>query len=300
MKKFWMTVDGFYSGARDLRKVFDARFKDPRKANSDRFVWDYWHIPDQYTALRTPAWEYFPQKMYERFHVYLRDWGRTTLGCYEISPPWLSNYVEGCSQSLHADVPHGPWAYVFSLAPPKPKYSGGETMLLRPEVLSYWKEFDSTRGLEMNDLTVRIPAKFGRLTVFDPRLPHAVTPVKGVNDPREGRLVIHGWFTEPRPFLDGPLTQKAATSVLNDALPAINYELSMRTALNGTLSIRFDISPSGKVTHAAVLANTLVEMHDDAEYDAAAVISFIGQGMASVKFPKARGKTTLTIPFIFR
>jgi len=137
-----LTVKNFYSDAKKMRGVFEDRFKDPRNTDSQRFVWDYWHVPDQYTLVRTPAYYYFPQKMYEAFHQYLVDWGRQNLGCHDISAPWLSYYVDGCKQELHSDVPHGPWAYVFSLTPWKNRtFSGGETLLLRPSVLNYWQNF---------------------------------------------------------------------------------------------------------------------------------------------------------------
>ena len=64
MARGLLIVDGFAPEARTLRASFDERFAEPRKANRDRFVWDYWHVPGQYTALRTPAWEYFPKKGY--------------------------------------------------------------------------------------------------------------------------------------------------------------------------------------------------------------------------------------------
>lgn len=48
-----------------------------------------------------------------------------------------------------------------------------------------------------------VEPEFNRLTVFDPRLPHGVRPVRGTQDPREARLVLHGWFTEPTPFFTG-------------------------------------------------------------------------------------------------
>ncbi len=44
---------------------------------------------------------------------------------------------------------------------------------------------------------------FNRLTLFDPRLPHGVRAVEGTRDPRRGRLVVTGWFTEPTPFFNG-------------------------------------------------------------------------------------------------
>ena len=108
-------VDGFAPEAAALRRTFDDRFADPRSTRADRFVWDYWHVPGQYTALRTPAWTYFPARIYEAFHRRLVAWGRERLGCHDISPPWLSLYVDGCRQELHGDLPHGPWAFVFSL-----------------------------------------------------------------------------------------------------------------------------------------------------------------------------------------
>jgi hypothetical protein len=115
MSRSVIIVDRFASEARALRSVFDARFAAPREAHGDRFVWDYWHVPDQYTALRTPAWTYFPRRLYAQFHNRLVAWGRAHLGCHDISPPWLSLYIEGCRQELHGDLPHGPWAFVFSL-----------------------------------------------------------------------------------------------------------------------------------------------------------------------------------------
>ena len=108
-------MDGFAPEAKALRATFDERFAEPRSTRGDRFVWDWWHVPGQYTALRTPAWTYFPKKVYEAFHRRLVEWGRKTLGCHDISPPWLSLYIDGCRQELHGDLPHGPWAFVYSL-----------------------------------------------------------------------------------------------------------------------------------------------------------------------------------------
>lgn len=149
-----------------------------------RFVWDYWHVPDQYTLLRTPAADFFGDKLFEaRVAVFstlppqpkdsrpaistsptllrsppvralsacayslscsqglesrLLDFGQERLGCGNISPVWLSNYVHGCRQELHADLPHGPWAFVLSLTPAPRRFTGGETMILKPSVLDYW------------------------------------------------------------------------------------------------------------------------------------------------------------------
>src|SRR5690348_2451735 len=164
-------VDRFAPEVRALRAVFDARFAEPRTTRADRFVWDWWHVPGQYTALRTPAWTYFPRKVYESFHRRLVAWGRETLGCHDISPPWLSLYIEGCRQELHGDLPHGPFAFVYSLTSwNKRAFAGGETLLLRDEVLDFWHDFRSVRAVEEHELLRAIQPRFDRLTVFDPRI----------------------------------------------------------------------------------------------------------------------------------
>src|ERR1044071_6769412 len=122
-------VDRFAPEIAALRAVFDDRFAEPRSTRADRFVWDYWHVPGQYTALRTPAWTYFPARVYAAFHRRLVAWGREVLGCHDISPPWLSLYVDRCRQELHGDLPHGPWAFVLSLTHWRERvFRGGETL----------------------------------------------------------------------------------------------------------------------------------------------------------------------------
>ena len=60
----------------------------------------------------------------------LLAYGETHLGCSAITPLWLSCYVHGCRQELHADVPHGPWAFVLSLTPGGEVRGEGEGPLL--------------------------------------------------------------------------------------------------------------------------------------------------------------------------
>lgn len=66
----------------------------------DRFVWDYWHVPNQYTLIRTPAEDFFPRTLYESLEDALLSYGENKLGCRSISPVWLSYYVDGCSQVI--------------------------------------------------------------------------------------------------------------------------------------------------------------------------------------------------------
>jgi hypothetical protein len=61
-------LDGFLpsADAAGLRATFDERHADPRRVHEYRFVWDYWHVPDQYTLLRTPAADYFPKPQFDQ------------------------------------------------------------------------------------------------------------------------------------------------------------------------------------------------------------------------------------------
>lgn len=291
-------VDGFAPEARELRAAFDERFADPRSARGDRFVWDYWHVPGQYTALRTPAWEYFPKRVYESFHRRLVDWGRRTLGCHDVSPPWLSCYVEGCRQELHGDLPHGPFAFVFSLTPwSTRKFRGGETMLLKDQVLDYWSDFASERSVEEGDLVELVPAKWNRLVVFDPRVPHGVRRVEGTLDPREGRLVVHGWFVQPRPFIEGPLAPRK----LQERIDGLLDELGEATAglpIAGALSIGFAVDSVGKVQNARILSDTTRVPAADEQARARLVRAIVGTAK-TFDFGKQRGASTVTLPIVF-
>lgn len=177
-----------------------CRMGDPLSTASGRFCWDWWHVPGQYTLLRTPADAFFPPELYDRLEDALIEYGEKVLGCRGISPIgsgglgwgqqeawedvrtsvgqyrmcklWWPNlrwprqhplpthtpipcscYVNGCRQGLHADAPHGPFAFVLSLTQWEARrFIGGETVLLRPAVLDYWREFDSGVGTEMPQL----------------------------------------------------------------------------------------------------------------------------------------------------
>ena len=246
-----MIVDDFAREAKQLRRTFDERFADPRSTRGDRFVWDWWHVPGQYTHLRTPAWTYFPRAIYTAWHRRLVAWGRETLGCHDISPPWLSCYVDGCRQELHGDLPHGPWAFVYSLTPWRGRaFRGGETLLVRDEVLDYWHDLH-VRGVEQAELVRAVEPKFARLVAFDPRIPHGVREVRGTQDPRAGRLVIHGWFVQPRPFVRGPLATKP--------LLACAHELGAHVgdlAMAGMLAIAFAVDRRGGVRDMRLLSDT--------------------------------------------
>jgi len=293
-----LIVDRFAREAPALRAVFDERFAEPRSTRADRFVWDWWHVPGQYTALRTPAWTYFPRRLYERFHRALVAWGRETLGCHDISPPWLSLYIDGCRQELHGDLPHGPWAFVYSLTNWKQRaFAGGETLLVRDEVLDFWHDFRSVRAVEEHELLRAIEPRFDRLTVFDPRIPHGVRTVMGTRDPRAGRLVIHGWFVQPRPFVRGPLaarTLQARLAELGDTVGAWLGELPIA----GMLALAFTVDRRGGVQNVRVLSDTTRVPRAD-ERARTLLVRRVRQSVASWKLGKQRGPSNVTLPLVF-
>ena len=290
-----ITVEDFAREAPLLRQVFDERFEQPRSTRSDRFVWDWWHVPGQYTALRTPAWKYFPKPIYEAFHRRLVAWGRETLGCHDISPPWLSCYVEGCRQELHGDLPHGPFAFVYSLTNwRKRRFRGGETLLLRDEVLDYWADFRSETSIEEPDLLRTIEPKFGRLTVFDPRIPHGVREVTGTRDPREGRLVIHGWFVQPRPFIQGPLR---APELSERAAELGSVLATTALPLAGMIAFAFDVDRAGRAQRVRVLSDTTRVPSGD-ERERVRLIARITKAIAAWQFSKQRGASRVTLPIV--
>lgn len=293
-----MIVDRFAPEARALRDTFDERFADPRSTRGDRFVWDWWHVPGQYTALRTPAWTYFPRRLYESFHRRLVAWGREALGCHDISPPWLSLYIDGCRQELHGDLPHGPFAFVYSLTHwQKRSFTGGETLLLRDEVLDFWHDFRSERGVEEKELVRAIEPRFDRLTVFDPRIPHGVRGVSGTRDPREGRLVIHGWFVQPRPFVRGPLRTSTLTSRVHDLTARLGSWLG-ELPVAGVLALAFEVDRRGAVKRLRLLSDT-TRVPLAFEPERSKLVRRIRAAAARWTFGAQRAPSHVTLPIVF-
>lgn len=294
-----VVVDGFAKEARGLRAHFDERFAEPRRATGDRFVWDPWHVDGQYTALRTPAWRYFPKPLYEAFHQRLAWWGRRTLGCHDVSPPWLSVYVDGCEQRLHGDLPHGPLAFVFSLTDwARRTFRGGETLILSDEVLDFWRDFTSTRALEEGELLDAVEPRFNRLVVFDPRLPHGVRRVDGTRDPRQGRVVVHGWFVQPRPFIEGPLSVTALGRAIDGLSAFLGEALADGPPLAGLLSLGVTVSAAGQVGRVRVLSDT-TRVPGELEPARRRVVRAVVKQVTSWRLPKARGPSQVTLPLVF-
>jgi hypothetical protein len=294
-----LVVDDFARAeAAALREVFDARFADPRSTRGDRFAWDWWHVPGQYTALRTPAWTYFPRAAYARLHRQLVAWGRATLGCHDISPPWLSLYIEGCRQELHGDLPHGPWAFVYSLTNWRGRaFRGGETLLVRDEVLDFWDDFRSVRAVEEGELLRAVEPRFSRLVAFDPRIPHGVREVRGTQDPRAGRLVVHGWFVQPRPFVRGPLRVAA----LGERIAELGAQLGAwigALPVAGLASFDFAVDRRGRVRGLRALSDT-TRVPRAWERARRTLVRQLRTAIAAWRFAPQRAPSRVTLPIVF-
>lgn len=291
----------------DLRAHFDERFSDPLITSGDRFVWDYWHVPGQYSLIRTPADSFFPADVYDRLENALTEFGERVLGCRGISPVWLSYYIDGCRQELHTDSPHGPWAFVLSITEWEQRsFTGGETIILQPQVLDFWREFNPRKGLETPQLQTLVEPRLGQLTVFDPRLPHGVTVVEGVRDPRKARIVLHGWFTAPTPFFTGPINEEVATAVLNNGLDVTYSELASLPPAVGTATVKVQIGGSGAVEGLEFLTNTVMprpQAYEDLDEARIQILGCIVDNLFALQFGDAMqggGEgVSVTLPFVF-
>jgi len=302
-----MIVSDFLENAHveDLRALYDHRFKDPRDTTPERFIWDYWHVPEQYTLMRTPAHIFFPEEMYQQLEDALLEYGQDVLGCRSLTQIWMSYYIDGHGQELHADVPHGPWAFTLALTDwTNRKFKGGETMMLQPHVLDYWHDFDAGSCYEYNNIMQTIPQEFNQLTVFDPRIPHGVRRVEGTKDPMEARLVLHGWFAEPVPFFKGALEPEDAAEALDQALDALYNELDTVAEALGTVTVRVHVGgETGAVESVSLLTDSLVvhpSVKEPFDEVRAAIFQVIYTNLKTALFPAAPEDSFITIPFVFQ
>jgi len=185
-----LVQDGFNTPLlTDMRKHFEHRFENPLETTSDRFVWDYWHVPGQYSLMRTPADAFFPQDIYDNLEEAILSFGKT-LGFKSCSPIWLSYYVAGHRQEFHTDSNHGPLAFVLSLSPKDRKFTGGETLVLKDDILNFWHSHQGG-PIEMKSIFEIVDPCFDRMVVFDPRIPHGMSIDSSISDQPIVDLLIH-------------------------------------------------------------------------------------------------------------
>jgi hypothetical protein len=290
-------VPSFFVGAEEMRAVFDVTTRAVNQATQDRFVWDYWYIPNQFTYFRTVAIDFFPEDLYRRWRKALETWGKKNLGCAHTIGNWISYYIDGCYQDLHADVPHGPWAYVFSLTQNEhPEFVGGETLLLGKAVLDYWANFSVGVGRGRDQLMQVIPPSFNQLVVFDARIPHGVAHVEGTRRPKNSRIVLHGWFRPPQLMVEGALDLQQVEPAVASVLDRWQRDRTRLGRLVGLFSVRVTVDPPGLVRDACILASTLVsrERSEDAVQEAQ---SLALTAVRALTLPACSGSTTISFAF---
>jgi hypothetical protein len=290
------TAPSFFPRSADLRRHFEERVGPDREFTENRFVWDYWHIPGQYTYFRTLALNVLPPSLLAEFTEALRAWGRTNLGADRVTMPWLSFYVEGCRQELHSDVIQGMWSYVYSLTPwDDRRFTGGETLLAGERLLDYWKSFDPEHSSESRHLIERIPAHFDQLCVFDSRLPHGVAVVEGTREPLQARVALHGWFHDPEPSSEGPLTIEDATPVIEVIRTRWRAEAARLGPFSGAAVWRLAVDEAGAVTAVELVVDNLVGVDPRAGEPAA--LQGVGEAMLQdARFPARGGPSSVLVP----
>lgn len=293
-----VTAD-FFDRAAGMRAEFDARVAPERAAPPQRFVWDYWHVPSQYSYFRTFARRFFSPGLYRNFGAGLRQWGEIFLGTGSYTEPWLSYYIDGCVQELHTDVAQGPWAFVFSLTRwDDRRFTGGETVLAAQNTLDYWRNFDPERPLERGQLLATLAPRFNQLLVFDGRVPHGVARVDGTRDPVHSRIAIHGWFLEPVLSAEGALSVR---DIEEPARAVVDTWQSKRTdggPLHGVASVRLAVDGKGTVTQAEALASTLLSLDGRLQVaETAAQLAFELSRRTRFPLASAGDETIITIPF---
>jgi hypothetical protein len=290
------TVPGFFDRAGEIRGLFEERVGPTREGSESRFVWDYWHIPGQYTYFRTPALSIIPPSLLAQFTTALRAWGRQHLGSERVTVPWLSYYIEGCRQELHSDVIQGMWSYVYSLTPwADRQFTGGETLLADERLLRYWTTFDPARSSESRHLIERIPAHFDQLCVFDSRLPHGVAVVEGTRDPLQARVALHGWFHDPEPRSEGSLSLEDVQPTLEAIRHGWREENDRLGPFYGTAVWRLTVDEVGTVSAVDRVVDNLVPVGPGSA-DTPVLLTVVEERIREATFPSSEGTSVVSLP----
>ena len=289
-------VPSFFDRATELRRHFEEKVGPSRESTENRFVWDYWHIPGQFTYFRTPALNVIPPSLVAGFTEALRRWGHENLGSVRVTVPWLSYYIEGCRQELHSDVVQGTWSYVYSLTPwDQRRFTGGETLIAGEHLLDYWPRFDPASSSEQKQLIDRVPAHFNQLCVFDSRLPHGVNVVEGTRAPLLARVALHGWFREPQPSLEGSLTLPAAEPVFEALRTRWRQRNEEVGPFHGKAVWRFSVDEQGHTSNVKLVVDNLVAAHRRAT-DSSVLLAFGEASIQESVLPASAGRTTVSLP----
>jgi hypothetical protein len=290
-------VDNFLADTRPLRAAFDARFGERVPPfDPSRFSWEYWHVPGQFAQHRAPARDVFPADALAAFEARLLAWSRSTLGLGALGGPlWVSFLLHGDYQGLHRDTPNGTFAFTFGLSRPgRARFSGGETLLARPELLDYWRRGGARAETSAEPLFEAIAPRLNRLVAFDARIPHAVRALEGPRDPRDGRVAIQGWVQADGCVVEADARAKdEVDAAVERALGRVAARAVAGAA--GLLAVALDVAASGAVRRASVRADTLVRTGDSASAPERARFAVVDR-LSEVRLPAARRATSIVVP----
>jgi len=296
MREPYLTVDGFLpaADAQAMRGRFEAHFKEPHGHRPETHqVWNYWHVPDLYTYLRTAPEKLIPRPLLSAFHERLTLWARQRLGLGFVTWPNLSLYVDGCVQHLHNDATNGRFGFVYSLTPDGRRSAGGETIVLREGDLFRRNARRPAAGPALQDL---VEPRFNRLTVFDDRMPHGVRRVEGGMDPLEGRVVLHGHISEEAPRVSGPLAARDAWEAAWEVADAVLARVPDTAAdCHGPLTLRVAVGADGGVRAVRPLVDRVVRTSGA---EARELVDGIVAGVEALRFPAAGAPSEAILPIM--
>lgn len=283
----------FFDGADEYRAAIDQSFDDPHEP---RGVWQYFHVPHLYTYLRTRPVNLVPQALVQRFEARLTDWTLEHMGLVPAATPMLHLMVNGCSLALHSDSQNGTFGCVWSLTRwTQRTFSGGETLLLHDGVHNYKRHH--VHGDVLYDL---VPPHYNQLVVFDDRIVHAVEPVQGGMDPKQGRVALICHLRPPSPVVDGALPAEVVRGTLAEFAARVRDESRAFSEVEGTLTYRLEIGRDGGVESLQALLNGLVTpatgyAPSEPVKRAKGRLAELASGL---EFPSAHGPTTVTFAMV--
>jgi hypothetical protein len=298
MRKHLVVADDLESGVGELREEFDRRLGSVRvePVPKDRFAWDYWYDPPQFSYLRTIAEEFLPRPLFDGFRTSLKTWAFETLGMTTVNGMWLSYYIDGCHQGIHSDPSNGTWAFVYSLTRWQGRgFEGGETFMVNTEMHpEAWQWYDRQRHGQSEDF-IKVESLLGRLVVFDSRVPHGVMRVSGTRDPQDSRVVLHGWLGTDGPRVEGPVARPAVREGLEAASERIDEALEDLGDSDGLLVARFTVDADGSTRDVHFPSDTLVRTTAEGS-DPREVTRRISDVLGALRFPRADASSRVTVP----
>jgi hypothetical protein len=297
-ERHYLLVDHFFAGADRLRAAYDARLERRPPPAPDPGVWEYWHVPGQFSHHRAPARAFFPPETFGAFERRLLAWASAELGLSRLEePPWLSFFLDGEYQGVHRDTANGAFAFTYGLSRPKaPAFAGGETLLARPDLLEYWRRRSHRAERGHDPLFDEVPPRYNRLLAFDSRLPHAVKRVEGPRDPRRARVAVQGWLSAAGCVVSaGELDAGALTARVNEALARAARRGAGPEGLEGLVALRVELSARGELKAVVERVNTLVAVEAGAG-DAAEVGRALAAVLARVRWPAPGGRGVVVVP----